>query len=117
MFRLQSLGKSMSALSLALLLFIAGCGSSTSDYKADQSSSPDAPASSGDGTVVPSTGSTGYSRRDEPSQPEVATELVYVTRTGAKFHRAGCQYLRRSQIPISRSDAEANYTPCSVCNP
>jgi len=43
---------------------------------------------------------------------------VYITRTGAKYHRAGCRYLSRSMIPISLKDAVARgYTPCSVCNP
>lgn len=43
---------------------------------------------------------------------------VYVTNTGAKYHRAGCRYLRQSQNPISKDDAVAQgYTPCSVCNP
>jgi outer membrane biosynthesis protein TonB len=43
---------------------------------------------------------------------------VFVTRTGAKYHRNGCQYLSRSQIPISKADALAQgYTPCSRCEP
>ena len=49
-------------------------------------------------------------------QPVSAT--VYVTNTGAKYHSAGCQYLRKSQIPISLDDAKAQgYTPCSKCHP
>lgn len=40
---------------------------------------------------------------------------VYITRTGDKYHRDGCQYLRRSQIPISMKDAQASYSPCSKC--
>jgi len=43
---------------------------------------------------------------------------VYITKTGGKYHRAGCRYLSRSQISISKSDAiNEGYTPCSVCNP
>ena len=43
---------------------------------------------------------------------------VYVTRTGKKYHRDGCRYLRQSRIPMSLKDAKANgYTPCSVCRP
>ena len=42
--------------------------------------------------------------------------VVYVTRSGHKYHRAGCRYLRRSSIPMSRSKAiGAGFTPCSVC--
>lgn len=43
---------------------------------------------------------------------------VYITETGEKYHRDGCQYLRQSQIAITKSDAiNAGYTPCSRCNP
>jgi endonuclease YncB( thermonuclease family) len=48
---------------------------------------------------------------------ETNEETVYVTRTGSKYHRAGCQYLRHSQIPISLNDARRRYEPCSVCKP
>ncbi len=41
----------------------------------------------------------------------------YVTRTGEKYHSAGCQYLRRSQIPVTLSEARASYSPCSRCSP
>jgi type IV secretory pathway VirB10-like protein len=42
---------------------------------------------------------------------------VYVTRTGKKYHRAGCRYLSRSKILMSLEDAQAEYEPCSVCDP
>jgi len=44
-------------------------------------------------------------------------ETVYVTKTGKKYHRAGCRYLSRSMIPISLKEAVYSYGPCSVCNP
>ena len=43
--------------------------------------------------------------------------LVYITRTGAKYHHDGCRYLSASKIPISLTDAKRQYSPCSVCNP
>lgn len=47
-----------------------------------------------------------------------ASDMVHVTRTGAKYHRGGCRYLSRSDIPISRKDAiSQGYSPCSVCAP
>lgn len=52
-----------------------------------------------------------------PKSTSMKTIAVYVTRTGAKYHKSGCRYLSRSQIPISLSDAKLSYTPCSVCNP
>jgi endonuclease/exonuclease/phosphatase family metal-dependent hydrolase len=46
-----------------------------------------------------------------------ATDTVYVTRTGKKYHQASCRYLSKSKIPMSLKDAAARYTPCSVCDP
>jgi hypothetical protein len=51
----------------------------------------------------------GFSRREDPT--------VYVTRTGSKYHVAGCQYLRKSAIPMKLSEAVEGYSPCSRCNP
>lgn len=42
---------------------------------------------------------------------------VYVTRTGSKYHRSSCRYLRQSKISISLSEAKKYYDPCSVCKP
>jgi hypothetical protein len=42
---------------------------------------------------------------------------VYVTRTGSKYHSAGCSYLRKSSIPMKLSEASKQYSPCSRCNP
>jgi competence protein ComEC len=65
-----------------------------------------------------------------PSQPARAQQptaqvsqdplsvTVYITKTGRKYHRDGCRYLRQSRITITLKDAKANgYTPCSVCKP
>jgi len=46
-----------------------------------------------------------------------SNETVYATKTGAKYHRAGCRFLARSQIPLSLREAAERYGPCSVCNP
>lgn len=44
--------------------------------------------------------------------------IVYITRTGKKYHREGCSALKRSKIPISLKEAsKRGYTPCSRCNP
>lgn len=43
---------------------------------------------------------------------------VYITRTGSKYHRDGCQYLRSSKIEIDKKEAiENGYTACSKCKP
>ncbi len=46
------------------------------------------------------------------------SDIVYITRTGEKYHRGSCRYLSKSKIPIERKEAIARgYTPCSVCRP
>lgn len=58
-------------------------------------------------------------REAAQAQSSVNNEYtVYITKTGEKYHASGCQYLKKSKIPISESDARAQgYTPCSKCNP
>lgn len=43
---------------------------------------------------------------------------VYITRTGTKYHRDGCKYLKSSKIPIVLDELNTNkYEPCKVCKP
>ncbi len=51
-----------------------------------------------------------------PQQTDQKKDVtVYVTRTGKKYHRAGCSALRSSSIPISLKDAKAKgYTALQV---
>lgn len=55
----------------------------------------------------------------EPSQEYYSQDdpaVVYITDTGTKYHRDGCQYLRRSKIPIYIQEAiDKGYTACSKC--
>lgn len=54
-----------------------------------------------------------------PQQTEKKKDVtVYITRTGRKYHRAGCSSLRSSSSPISLKDAKAkSYTACKLCHP
>lgn len=57
-----------------------------------------------------------YGEINRKTEKKEAT--VFITRTGRKYHRDGCRYLRKSSIPISQKNAiAAGYTPCSVCRP
>jgi micrococcal nuclease len=59
-----------------------------------------------------------YKEEFSPQEKKSATPdvTVYVTKTGSKYHAAGCRYLSKSRIPISLKDAIAKgYSPCSVC--
>lgn len=45
------------------------------------------------------------------------TEKVYVTKTGAKYHRASCSSLSRSKIEMPLVEAARLYGPCKNCKP
>lgn len=82
----------------------------SSGYDADVSISASVTRSSNDTT--PANSSTSGS--SSPSQPQSMT--VYITKTGSKYHRSGCQYLSKSKISISLDDAKSRgYTACSRC--
>ena len=46
-----------------------------------------------------------------------SNDTVYVTKTGAKYHRASCRSLSRSQIAMSLREASALYGACKTCKP
>lgn len=54
--------------------------------------------------------------RKETSE-QTAEVTVYVTRTGKKYHRGHCSYLRKSRVPMDLSQAKLRYGPCSRCRP
>jgi len=54
----------------------------------------------------------------KPAKP--AKDIVYITKSGKKFHRSICRTLKRSKnkTAISRQDAvKKGYTACKACNP
>lgn len=52
------------------------------------------------------------------SETENKEEIVYITKTGSKYHREDCGYLKSSKIPVSLKKAKADgYEPCKVCKP
>ena len=54
---------------------------------------------------------------EEPSVSDNQSQVVYRTRTGKKYHRAGCSYLK-SIIETTVSEAQSmGLGPCSRCNP
>lgn len=55
--------------------------------------------------------------QDESIETSLSNEIVYITKTGNKFHRSTCSSLHSSSIPLPRDKAEENYTPCKICNP
>jgi len=63
---------------------------------------------------TPPTQETQDLRDNAGSQGKV---IVYVTRTGTKYHLDHCRYLRKSRTPMSLAKAQPQYAPCSVCRP
>ena len=50
-------------------------------------------------------------------RPDIPDRIVYITRTGAKYHLSSCRHLKYSKIPISLEKAKQNYEPCLICRP
>jgi hypothetical protein len=50
------------------------------------------------------------------SAPSAET-VVDVTRTGTKYHRAGCRALAKSAAAIRLQEVGTKYQPCAVCRP
>lgn len=66
----------------------------------------------------PAPAQTAPAPSSSTSSTDTQSVTVYVTNTGEKYHRDGCQYLSRSKNAISLSSAKASgYTPCSRCPP
>lgn len=53
----------------------------------------------------------------EPTLEAIST-IVYVTKTGSKYHEGDCSYLSKSKIELDLNSAKSQgYDPCSRCNP
>lgn len=120
---------------LCLALSMAGCGPGEAGPSDSVSSAPSAEASltgGGEGLTVeqmfpartadepdePETVEPSAPVKEDPPEPAVQSVTVYVTKTGEKYHKSGCQYLRKSKIAIDLDDAIAEgYTACSKCGP
>lgn len=45
-------------------------------------------------------------------------QTVYVSKTGSKYHKSSCKYLKHSSISLQLTEAKKkDYTACSVCKP
>ena len=48
---------------------------------------------------------------------DAGAQIVYVTKSGAKYHAGGCRHLSGGRIPIPLSEAARRYASCGVCDP
>ena len=53
----------------------------------------------------------------QQEQQDEVSQIVYVTKTGSKYHRDNCRSLSKSKIPMSLSEAKLKFGPCARCNP
>lgn len=90
------------AMALPVLAVQAGATPSASTYAQTHKAIPAISAAGSSVTVQPMSGST----------------RVYITRTGSKYHRSGCRYLRQSKIAKTLSWVKAHhYGACKICRP
>ena len=48
----------------------------------------------------------------------IAENIVYITKTGKKYHIKNCRTIKEEAYKISLSEAKyRGYTPCKVCKP
>lgn len=58
------------------------------------------------------------SNNQQPQTSQDDSTIVYITKTGGKYHRGSCFYLKQSRIPIKLNEAKnRDYTSCSRCKP
>ena len=57
------------------------------------------------------------SSKKQSTMSKTQAQTVYVTKTGGKYHRDSCRYVRKTKIAIDLSKAHKGYTACKVCKP
>lgn len=91
---------------------------SSSTSRTSSSTSSDNSSSAGNSSSSVSSSSAAATVTPAASSSSGDDTVVYVTKTGKKYHRDGCKCLAKSKIQTTLSKAEAEgYTPCSVCDP
>jgi len=78
-----------------------------------------APSGANPETAAPQAPSEeGFAPQNPQPGSGAGSDMVHATRTGKRYHRAGCRFLSKSDIPMTRQEAEAKgLTPCGVCQP
>lgn len=64
------------------------------------------------------TGKTESKKSNAANEENAKNIIVHITKTGSKYHRAGCRHLSNSDIEVTLSEAlSKGLTPCKTCNP
>jgi hypothetical protein len=53
----------------------------------------------------------------EEAEKTAQDTIVYITKSGKKYHSANCSYLKGNGIPKKLSEVRNSHSPCSRCNP
>jgi hypothetical protein len=56
-------------------------------------------------------------QRKYMEEQKILGYTVYLSKTGGKYHRSSCKYLKKTKIAINVNDAKKGYTACKICNP
>lgn len=62
-----------------------------------------------DGAII------GAKEKPTYTAPRTKETTVFITRTGSRYHAAGCRYLRKSSEAIGIGRAKEQYQACTVC--
>lgn len=61
---------------------------------------------------------TAGAKEPSKSTADPATVMVWITKTGKKYHREGCEHLKKSATQVTLADAKAKgLEPCQTCEP
>jgi endonuclease YncB( thermonuclease family) len=55
--------------------------------------------------------------QSEPENPLAASDVVYVTESGSKYHTKDCRHTSDSSVTKKRSEVQKTHKPCKVCQP
>ena len=56
--------------------------------------------------------------KEKTTKQQENEEIVYITKSGTKYHKQGCRFLSETQTSIQKSEAvERGCSACLVCNP
>lgn len=74
--------------------------------------------SSGSTTGSASSGSDSSAAENSAADSSNSETMVHITATGKKYHRAGCQTLKKSDTEVTLDEAKSmGLSPCGICNP
>jgi len=58
------------------------------------------------------------STEPQPEPPPATERVVYITRTGQRYHLSTCRTLSQTRIAVTISEARrSGLTPCGTCRP